>query len=333
MLRFISVCAGIGGIDLGFEAADMQCVAQVEINDYARSILKRHWPDVPRFRDLRSVSAWTLPACDVLVGGIPCQPHSLAGRRGGSADNRDLWPEFYRLIRELRPRYAVIENVPGLRSSEHGRFFARILRDLAEAGYDAEWVDLSATSVGAPHQRERVWIVAYPNGRRTYKQSERFAWSCNPPHLDRDGTLRPLADADGQRCAEQHASAVASPTRQSDWRVDALNVAHAQCSCDRSQVIGGQTDRPDTTRPAGGISGSGWRQTQPAMGRIAHGLFAGLDIASAWPEDWEKGTPRTTDDRRTRYRIARLKGLGNAVVPQCAEVIGRYIVQHYEANL
>ena len=105
-----------------------------------------------------------LEPVDVICGGFPCQPHSLAGRRGASADDRDLWPEFARLIRDLRPRWVVAENVPGLLSSEAGRFFGAVLGDLAACGYDAEWQSLPASAFGAPHRRDRVWIVAYPTG-------------------------------------------------------------------------------------------------------------------------------------------------------------------------
>ncbi|MCA0354728.1 MAG: DNA (cytosine-5-)-methyltransferase [Chloroflexi bacterium] len=169
MLRFISLFAGIGGFDLALETMGMQCVAQVEIDPYATSILEAHWPNVPKYRDIRSVGRHNLPSCEVLAGGFPCQPHSLAGSRRAGDDERDLWGEFARLIREIRPRYVLAENVGGIRSSDGGRFFAAILRDLAQAGYDAEWQTLSAAAVGAFHKRERLWIVAYPNRKRHHQ--------------------------------------------------------------------------------------------------------------------------------------------------------------------
>src|SRR5579884_2564207 len=96
----------------------------------------------------------------ILTGGFPCQPHSVAGKRRASADERNLWPEFYRIACELRPDWILVENVPGLLSSEAGRFFGGILRDLAEIGYDAEWHCLRASDLGAPHIRERLFLVA-----------------------------------------------------------------------------------------------------------------------------------------------------------------------------
>lgn len=161
MMTFGSLFAGIGGIDLGLERAGMVCKWQVEIDERCRRVLDKHWPNVPKHRDVRLVSAWNLEAVDVIAGGFPCQPHSQAGKRRASADERDLWPEFRRLIHELRPGWVLAENVPGLLSSDAGRFFGGVLRDLAQLRYDAEWSLLSACTLGAPHTRERVFLMAY----------------------------------------------------------------------------------------------------------------------------------------------------------------------------
>ena len=153
-LTFGSLFSGIGGLDLGLEGAGMRCAWQVEIDDYATKVLARHWPDVPRYRDVRECGAHNLTPVDLICGGFPCQPHSLAGKRQASADDRDLWGEFARIIRELEPRWVLAENVPGLRSSEAGRFFGRVLRDLAEMGYTVGWGSWEAADAGAPHHRE-----------------------------------------------------------------------------------------------------------------------------------------------------------------------------------
>lgn len=165
-MRFGSLFSGIGGFDLGFERAGMTCAWQVEIDDFCNRVLEKHWPNVPRFRDVRDVGRNNLESVDVICGGFPCQDVSLAGNRLGLEGKRStLWSEFYRIICEIRPRWVVIENVPGLLSSDDGRFFAKILRELSEGGYDAEWRIISASDVGAPHIRERLWIVAYANGK------------------------------------------------------------------------------------------------------------------------------------------------------------------------
>ncbi len=154
-----SLFAGIGGFDLGFERAGMRTVWQVEKDPYCRAVLARHFPDAERFEDVRDVGVHNLKPVHVLCAGFPCQPVSRVGLRLGTADERWLWPEVARIAGELRPRFIVLENVPGLLT--HG--MGVVLGDLAALGYDAEWDCLSAAAFGAPHIRDRVWIVAYPS--------------------------------------------------------------------------------------------------------------------------------------------------------------------------
>ncbi len=157
-----SLFSGAGGLDLGLERAGMVVRWQCEIDDYATKVLEKHWPDVTRFRDVRQVGAHSLERVDVICGGFPCQPVSVAGKGLAQADPRWLWPEFARIVCELRPRYVVVENVPGLL----GRGMGDVLGDLARLGYDAEWESLPAAAFGAPHIRERVFILAYPQCTR-----------------------------------------------------------------------------------------------------------------------------------------------------------------------
>jgi DNA (cytosine-5)-methyltransferase 1 len=154
-----SLFAGIGGFDLGFERCGMRTVWQVEQNDFCRAVLARHFPEAQRFVDVCEVGAHNLPPVDLICGGFPCQDISLAGRGAGIDGARSgLWSEFARIIGELGPRYAVVENVPAIRS----RGLDRVLRDLAALGYDAEWDCIPASAVGAAHRRDRLWLVAYP---------------------------------------------------------------------------------------------------------------------------------------------------------------------------
>lgn len=173
-LTHLSLFTGIGGIDLAAEWAGFRTVGQCEFADYPTKVLEKHWPDVLRWRDVRDVTRDSIHKAEIgeitlLSGGFPCQPHSCAGKRLASDDERDLWGEFARIIREVRPRWVLGENVPGLLSSENGRFFGRVLRDLASMGYNASWGVLSAFSAGGCHIRERCIIVA---------NSMRGEWSC-----------------------------------------------------------------------------------------------------------------------------------------------------------
>ena len=170
-LTYGSLFSGVGGFDLGFDRAGFECVWQVEKDKSCRTVLERHWPNMRRYDDAREVPTGSLDdwRVDVIAGGFPCQGISACNYRGlGLEDERSgLWHEFARIIRILRPRYIVIENVPSLTF----RGLDRVLFDLAESGYDAEWDTLSAQMFGAPHGRERLFIVAYAPGERREKDA------------------------------------------------------------------------------------------------------------------------------------------------------------------
>jgi DNA (cytosine-5)-methyltransferase 1 len=174
-VTFGSLFAGIGGFDLGFERAGLRCVWQVEIDEWCRKVLAKHWPDVPKWDDVRTFTGDGFERPDIICGGFPCQDVSQAGRRVGIDGGRSgLWSEFSRIVRLLRPRYVVVENTPGLLA----RGFDRVLGDLAAGGFDAEWSVLPGCALGASHSRPRVFLVAYPaSGRpgqlwRVERQSE-----------------------------------------------------------------------------------------------------------------------------------------------------------------
>ena len=305
-----SLFAGIGGLDDGLERTGrFQVVWQVEIDPYCQRVLATHWPNVTRFRDVREVGAHNLSPVDVLAGGFPCQPHSLAGKRRASADERDLWGEFARLLRQLRPRYVLAENVPGLCSSESGRFFGRVLRDLAACGYDAEWQVLSAAAFGAPHLRERVFIVAYPNGDRQWQWSHQHEYQ--PPgdaasNVSNDGSKEPLADStrngwESRRTERKGLSGELRFERRGASLADA----------DRQGLAVGQVFGEDARTQLAAIeresrAGAGQWATEPAICRVVNGV---------------------------PHRVDRLRGLGNAVVPHIAEYIGRCMLARAERSL
>lgn len=163
----LDLFSGIGGFSLGLETAGMRTVAFCEIDRYCRDILRQHWPTTPTYHDIRQLNQRTLdhdniPPIDLICGGYPCQPFSEAGRRSGTSDPRHLWPEMHRLIREIRPRWVICENVAGhIQLGLDG-----VLDDLEAAGYTCTPFLLPACAVGAPHRRDRVWIVANATGLR-----------------------------------------------------------------------------------------------------------------------------------------------------------------------
>lgn len=175
MLTHFSLCTGIGGIDLAAEWAGFTTTGQCEIDDYASRVLEKNFKGVPNFHDIRTITASGLREngiepndVTVLSAGFPCQPYSLAGKGRGDGDSRDLWGEVARCIGELKPKWFVGENTPGLFARANQRYFKRILADLTEMGYRVSWGIWGACDVGAPHKRERVFLCAreIPNSVR-----------------------------------------------------------------------------------------------------------------------------------------------------------------------
>ena len=268
-LSFGSLFAGIGGLDLGFERAGMVCKWQVEINEYAKRVLAKHWPAVRRWDDVRTWPQPDTERVDVIVGGFPCQDISNAGKRAGIEGERSgLWREYIRIVRELRPRFIVVENVAALLV----RGMGRVLGDLAESGYDAEWRVLSAREFGAPHIRKRVFIVANARSERVHFERGWFAGAGRQHAI--------LVDGDGKVCEVANANGKGLERRtQDDGRTN-----RKQANAKRSRMP---------------VERHGWWTAEPELGRVAHGISS---------------------------RVDRLRGLGNAVVPQVAEWIGRRIV-------
>jgi DNA (cytosine-5)-methyltransferase 1 len=163
MLRHGDLCSGIGGFALAARmAGGIDTRWFVEIEPFCQRVLAKHWPGVPIYDDLRTLDLSGIEPVDLLTAGFPCQPVSNAGKRLGEADPRWLWPHVARCIRGLRPRWVLLENVPQLRN----RGMGSVVGSLAACGYDCEWDCIPASAVGAPQQRDRIWIVAYPQRSR-----------------------------------------------------------------------------------------------------------------------------------------------------------------------
>lgn len=184
-LTHLSLFSGIGGLDLAAEWAGFKTIGQCEWADYPTKVLEKHWPDVPRWRDIRELTKDSFyertnrRTVDVISGGFPCQPFSVAGKRKGKEDNRYLWPEMLRVIKELQPTWVIGENVPGIVHLA----LDTVLSDLEDAGYSAQPFIIPACGVDAPHKRERVAIVAYAIGKQLGEQRK-------PANASKDGGKR-----------------------------------------------------------------------------------------------------------------------------------------------
>ena len=266
-----SLFSGIGGFDLGLERAGMKVIWQSEIDEFASKVLKKHWPDVPNLGDITKVDWTNIERPDVICGGYPCQPFSTAGKRGGASDPRHLWPAMFNAICLLRPRYALMENVRGHLSMG----FDQVLGDLAKIGYDAEWQVIPAAAVGAPHKRDRVFIVAYPNDARMGTQRRKVQQQKSSGKQKRKIVARYVF---GRRGAEM---ANADSRRREQCEPKTKSVSRFSSSGQRNLAS--------------------WWQVEPNVGRVANGVSD---------------------------RVDRLTGLGNAIVPQVAELVGSLVVEH-----
>jgi len=163
--KHIDLFSGIGGFALAarFIPGTYETIAHSEIDADACKIYHKHYPESKCLGDITKIN-WKIynGTIDLITGGFPCQPHSTAGKKLASKDSRNLWAECRRALREIQPKYAIFENVQGLPTSEKGKFFSQILCDIHESGYDAEWYIVGAKDVGAPHRRNRIFIICYP---------------------------------------------------------------------------------------------------------------------------------------------------------------------------
>lgn len=324
-MKALSLFSGIGGLDLAAEAAGMRTVAMCEIDPFCRKVLRRHWPDVPIYEDVFKLTAKEVmqygprQAIDIIFGGFPCQPFSVAGKQEGKADNRYLWPEFSRLVGEIKPRWVVAENVPGILSIAADD----VCEDLERQGYKVGIFDYEATAIGALHRRERVFFVGHTDGvglrgdgdnerperigRRLPDASQR-----RETVSDRNGTRRDrLKKYDSK--PDKNISEMEMLLEYSNRPCNAVSDAYREQRQEQQRAV--------AEEPEFGRAGCrGGRISQPGLGRVAYGIPFGLDGLAVEPD-----IPRVA--RGVKDRVARLRALGNAVVPAQAYPIFRAIVE------
>jgi len=305
-----SLFSGIGGLEKGLErATGARTIWQVERDPFCQRVLAKHWPEATRHDDVTTARA--LPFVDVICGGFPCQDISLAGLGAGITGARSgLWSHFHRIVDEHQPRIVVVENVAALAA----RGLSRVLQDLADLGFVGTWDVVSAASVGAPHRRRRLFVVAaHPDRVNVREQSwwrSGQVWA--RARVSRDA----CQDGDAADAERTRLEGAAGPRIHGAPRQQGLTACRgcsnaADASVSRCEGIRCEPIRAGEAHAQPDLSG-GWCGWQPssAVRRMDDGLPAGLD------------RPRR---RRPANDKHRLHALGNAVVPQVAEVIGHVV--------
>jgi len=353
-MRLLDLFSGIGGFSLAAQwvwGDDLEITAFVEIDKFCQKVLRKHWPEVPIIEDIKKVE-WVVadtesretfsqesrglhpqpgmeirtPPIDLLTGGFPCQPFSCAGKRAGTEDDRFLWPEMLRAIHEVKPRWVVAENVPGILSLDEGMVFEGVCTDLEAEGYEVIPLVIPACAVSAPHRRDRIWIVGYTTEFRCNGLPVRGYTGTQ----EKRGMLKPQ----GTDChAPDTEGRETFPTEQVGFHTK-------PCSQNR--------DVADSDRLNGDNAGSGsgkvpqFKEAEVSGCNFAHSNGKGLQIGkvfrrniqskcqapigNSWQEHWyEVATRFCRVDDGVSNRVDRLKSLGNAIVPQVVEQIFRAI--------
>ena len=283
MLKHLDLFSGIGGFSLGLEATGgFETVAFCDVEEFPRKVLQKHWPDVKQYKDIKELTYEKLKAdgidtIDIITGGYPCQPFSVAGRKKGEEDPRHLWPEYFRLVKELRPTWVIGENVSG-----HIKLgLDTVIKDLESEDYSVRPFSISASSIGANHQRERIWILAH---------SRRSQW----PRAEQRGENE-------NETRQENANQFERSSSTSEVDVANTNDERLQRQWQsRNQFTPRFNSSRESSEEGQRTVGQGWWESEPNMGRVAHGI------------------PK---------RVDRLKSLGNSLVPQIPYYIGKTILE------
>ena len=335
MLKHVDLCSGIGGFALGFEWAGLsQPILFCDTDEWCRKVLNKHWPDVPIANDVKDLAndPTQIPDCDILTAGYPCQPFSLAGKQKGTEDDRHIWPYIHQIVAHKRPAFAIFENVYG----HVALGIDQVLLDLESEGYTTRTFVVPACSVDAPHRRDRVWIVSYTdnsgqpsvegqgqkrddigwgsqilgnaqhNGQSTAEVGRIIGTACN------DNEKRPQTTVQSQGTSRPRDNAEVA----GDAGTDPLgNSNSSQCEVnDKATIEGWRQSGLEAGREAvpENAAEQGGRVTQSRLGGVADGIPDWVDEPSH--------IPRVSTGQKDRTN--RLKGLGNAIVPQIAMQIG-----------
>jgi len=358
-MNHLDLFSGIGGFSLGLEKAGFTTKAFCEMDPFCKLVLNKHWKDIPVYDNIKTLNGTQIEkdigAIDIITGGFPCQPYSVAGKQKGTNDDRYLWPEMFRVIKEVQPTFVIAENVKGLVNIQDGMVFETVCSDLESEGFEVQTFIIPAAGIGAPHKRERVWIVGYSEhngsltskirrgnpqinarteeGQNTTIESERTSGSQHHAIMENSRrTLRQgsqfgteneneIREEDAnqfERSSETREDVVANTESIGAGESRKLNQEKRNQESHATQFNGSGTNDADTDFE--GLQGL----------RSEHGLRKDQSQEQvSWPRRWEFEPDVGRVAHGVSGRAHRLKALGNAIVPQIAEEIGKAIMEVY----
>jgi DNA (cytosine-5)-methyltransferase 1 len=388
-VKHLDLFSGIGGFALGLQKVGFETVAFCDIEKYCQHLLKQKWNGIKIYSDVREITkekfkADGIESPEIITGGFPCQPFSVAGSRKGTDDNRHLWPEMFRIIKEFKPRWIIGENVRGIVSIQDGLVFETVCTDLESEGYEVQTFNIPAVGVGAPHKRERIWIVANSRcsirgkqssrnsesiGSRTFKKTERSTDTSKiTGSSERAETM---ADTESKRTGENNERLRSRTSgisgREGTTRIQEdvanSNTGNVEAGCERQRRIREENTKERQSNNATGSSevmantntGYSKQSNQEVQTRGNPINISSKDVANTDGErQQEQCRPKSIQEEGNELecsssqsggnfwdiepdvgrvvnglpgRVHRLKGLGNAIVPQIAEEIGRAIMK------
>jgi len=339
-MKHLGLFEGIGGFSLAAHWAGWSTPVMVEWDKYCQAVLRKNFPNATIFGDISKFDGRPHAGqFDIITGGFPCQPYSTAGERKGNDDDRALWPEMLRVIREVAPRWVVGENVAGLLSMDGGRVFESICADLENEGYTVQAFVIPAIAVGAPHRRDRVWIVAHTNSGRSKESGIQRTNLFTEPIQKRNN------DAESCNANFRHSSHSASngiggktgkvfspDERQDNKLFSESEIENRIITHHASGPRFSRAERAESQQASGSVTepnrtfagwGEHWHEVATRICRVGDGFSAGMDGTGKIPAN---------GPAKKGGKAQRIKALGNAIVPQVAFDIFKAINEHESTN-
>ena len=326
-LKTLDLFSGIGGFSLGLESTGFfETIGFVEKDKFCQKVLKKHWSNINIEEDIRNVKGEKYQA-DVVTGGFPCQPFSVAGKRKSTADDRYLWDEMLRVIRETKPRWVIGENVEGIVNINEGMVLRQVLNDLENEGFQSQCIIIPASGIGAWHQRKRIWILAYSNNNGSYRSQRNATKQSSNEQKDR------LSFGDDKDVPNTNTGFSIRENEEIQSRGNATTNGSEDVSNSDSWLRGGRgTELKSGDDRIWGFCSEKEKQTRNDIRCKTIGCNAVLGKETTNKTWWQieselRGIPDGLSTKLHEDRSNRIKALGNSIVPQIARQIGLSIME------